>query len=73
MLIYPEVSLGYMTGSLNGEDSEGGEYETDIDEVMYGASASVLFNQKVRVTPSFRWVDDNSTWTLTLGLLMPGN
>lgn len=73
MLVYPEVSLGYMAGSLNVEDSDGVEYETDIEEVVYGASVGVLFNQKVRVTPSFMWVDDNSTWALTLGLLMPGS
>lgn len=73
MTIYPEANLGYMTGSLKIEDSDGDTAEEDIEEVMYGASVSVLFNQKVRLTPSFMSVDGNSTWTLVLGLLMPGN
>jgi hypothetical protein len=73
MLIYPEVSLGYMTGTLTIEEPDGTETESDLDEVVYGASVSFLFNQKVRVTPAFMSVDDNSTWALTLGLVMPGS
>jgi hypothetical protein len=73
MLIYPEVSLGYMTGTVTFEDADGTEEESDIDEVVYGASVSFLFNQKVRVTPAFMSVDDNSTWMLTVGLVLPGN
>jgi len=73
MLIYPEVSLGYMTGTMTFEEADGTETDTDLDEVVYGASVSFLFNQKVRVTPAFMSVDDNNTWMLTVGLVMPGS
>ena len=73
LTIYPEVNIGYMTGSLDFKDAAGKETNEDIEDAVFGASVSMLFNQKVRLTPSFMSVDGNSTWTMVLGLVMPGN
>jgi len=60
LTIFPEVNLGYMTGTAK-------------IEAVFGGGVSLFFSEKVRLMPSFTTVDGNTTWGVMVWLVMPGN
>lgn len=73
LVMFPEVSVGYITGNVEIEDSFGDSVDDDISEAIFGAAVSFFFNDRVRLTPSLVSIDGETTWGVTLGVVMAGN
>lgn len=72
LVMFPELSVGYVTGSMEIEDSFGDSVDEDVSEAVFGAGVSLFFNDRVRLTPSFMSIDGETTWGVTLGIVTAG-
>jgi hypothetical protein len=69
--IYPSLSVGYVTLSVEIEDSYGDSVDDDTSDAAIGASVAFLFNNKIWLSPSFRTFDGNSSYGLSVGFSLP--
>jgi len=70
--IYPAASVDYVSVTAKLEDSMGNSEDEDVNEVAFGAAVSFLFNKKVHVTPAFRSFDGETSFAISIGLVVPG-
>lgn len=72
LTVYPLVSADYVTATVEIEDSYGDSVDEEVNEVAFGAGVALLFNRKVTVTPSFRSFDGDTSWGVSVGVVLPG-
>ncbi len=70
--VYPMVSADYLTSTTEIEDSYGNSVDDDNSDVSLGVGLGLLFNKKVTITPRLSTYDGETSYGISVGLILPG-
>lgn len=70
--VYPMVSADYITITTKIEDAYGDSVDDDTSDVSLGVGLGLLFNKKVAITPHLSTFDGETSYGVSVTLLIPG-
>ena len=68
--VYPALGVGYSSVTSTIEDQANNSVDEEVTDTLFSGGVTLLFNNRVFVTPSFTSFDGSSSWGVSAGVVL---